>query len=104
MKGLQLVEKIRTVENENSLPSKQTRIKHARIVTRVKSKAPASSNPEIPILCILFRNTEGLRTAEVLREITSKWYAKLNDEDRRARYPGSRQKIVSSVIKFSKKN
>jgi len=99
MKELQLEKKA----NEKNVADVR---KSKRIITRVKSKAPTASSCEIPILSILFREQiNGVRTRQVLEEVRSaKWFGKLNDDDRKARYPESKKKIVDSVIKFAKKN
>ncbi|HXQ92831.1 MAG TPA: hypothetical protein VN739_07470 [Nitrososphaerales archaeon] len=47
----------------------------------------------------------GVQTRTVLQEVRSaRWFGKLDDDDRKARYQGSRRKITDSVIKWSKKN
>jgi len=80
--------------------------KRTRVVTRVRSKAPASTSPEIPILYTLLGTPETWALArDVLKEVGSaKWFSELDDDDRKARYPKSKKKIVDSVIKFAKKN
>lgn len=44
-----------------------------------------------------------MRAGDVLREVV-KWFPELTEEDKNARYPESKKKIVPSVVKWSKKN
>jgi len=85
--------------------SNTTRAK-TKVIVRISAKAPAASSPEIPILCVLSKAPEsGLTTKFVLQEVKSKkWFSRLDDDDCSARYPGSKKKIVDSVIKFARKN
>jgi len=79
--------------------------KRRKVITRLRSKAPAAASPEIPILCVLSRapNT-GVSTGQVLQELQSaKWFGELDEDDRQARYETSKRKIVSTVIKYAKK-
>jgi len=91
--------------DSTSTPQKNTHIKH-RVIFRLRAKAPARNRSEIPVLAILSRTPDmGVRTKIVLMEVKgAKWFSKLEDDDRNARYPGSRKKIVDSIIKWSKKN
>jgi len=104
MKELHPIEK-RSLLNKR-LTSKVNPKKRTRVVTRVRSKAPTSTSPEIPILYTLLGPQEGKAlTKDVLKELGSaKWFSELDDDDRKARYPESKKKIVDSVIKFAKKN
>jgi hypothetical protein len=70
-----------------------------------KTRAPARSNPEIPILCVLAKSPI-LRqhTKVVLKEVESKWFKELTETDLKAIYPESKKKIVETIIKFSRKN
>jgi hypothetical protein len=90
--------------NDYAIRRKRTRV--AKIIIAVRATSPSATSPEIPILRILDKNPKnGVRTRSVLREVSSGvWYPKLNDDDRRARYPASKKKIVESIIKFAKKN
>jgi len=103
MKELQPEEKTKA---RKSKTSKSERTRGTRIITRVRSKAPAASSPEIPILSTLMKDIpNGMSAKDVLKEVGSaKWFDKLDDDDRKARYPKSKKKIVDSVIKFAKKN
>jgi hypothetical protein len=80
--------------------------KPAKIIVRVKSRAPACSSCEIPILHVISKDTiNGVRTRDVIQEVRGeKWFGGLNDDDRQARYPSSKKKIVDSVIKYARKN
>jgi hypothetical protein len=70
-----------------------------------KTRAPARSNPEIPILSVLSKSSLlGLQTKVVLKEVASKWFKELSLEDLMAVYPESKKKIVETIIKFSRKN
>jgi hypothetical protein len=70
-----------------------------------KTRAPAGSGPELPILSILSRSpTSGIRTHVVLNEVKTKWFPELTLTDTNAVYPESKKKIVDSVIKFAKKH
>jgi len=76
-----------------------------KVITGIKSKAPACACCEIPILITLARTPEtGMRTKDVLEEVRTKFFDRLNSDDCEARYPVSRRRIVESVMKFSKKN
>ncbi|MDA4130457.1 MAG: hypothetical protein OK457_06775 [Thaumarchaeota archaeon] len=62
-----------------------------------KTRAPASTSPELAILSILSRSpTSGIRTHVVLQEIKTKWFPELTGTDKSAIYPASRKKIVDS--------
>jgi len=106
MNEFQLPEETRTQNYENPKPVKHRQTMRPRKISRVRTKAPAASNPELPILLTLSKcPTEGVRARDVLQEVRSaKWFGMLNNDDRRARYPESRKKIVDTVIKFAKKN
>jgi len=70
-----------------------------------KTRAPARSSPEIPILCILAKSPSlGQYTRVVLKEVENKWFRELTDTDLNAVYPESKKKIVETIIKFSRKN
>ncbi|MDA4130445.1 MAG: hypothetical protein OK457_06715 [Thaumarchaeota archaeon] len=70
-----------------------------------KTRAPASTSPEVAILSILERSPlSGIRTHVVLQEIKTKWFPELTGTDKSAIYPASRKKIVDSIIKFAKKH
>jgi hypothetical protein len=70
----------------------------------VRSRSPAASASETPILCVLAKSPgHSMRARDVLREV-ARWFPELTEEDKTARYPGSKKKIVPSVIKWSKKN
>ena len=70
-----------------------------------KTRAPASTSPEVAILSILSKApTDGVRTRAVLKEVKTKWFSELTPTDNNAIYPESKKKIVDSVIKFAKKH
>ena len=76
-----------------------------KIFVSTKTRAPARSNPEIPILCILAKSpTLGQQTRVVLKEVESEWFRELTETDLKAVYPESKKKIVETIIKFSRKN
>jgi hypothetical protein len=87
---------------QNSKSARSTRKK----IFRVRSQSPASGSTEIPILCVLSRAPDlQMRAKAVLQEVTGpKWFPNLSEEDRKARYPRSKRKIVESVAKWSKKD
>ena len=75
----------------------------AKVIVRIRTKAPAGSSPQIPILACLSKNSdEGVPTKIVIQEV-SVWFGKLTDDDLNARYPLSKRKIVATVIKYAKK-
>jgi len=45
-----------------------------------------------------------MSTKDVIKEVSTKWFDSLTEDDRRARYPASGKKIIQSIIKFSRKN
>jgi len=97
-----LVEKIVIQEDENLKPSNRRR---AKVIIRVNARAPACSACELPILSVLSRAPEtGTKTRAVLKEVSTMWFSLLNDDDRNARYPSSKRKIVESVVKYARKN
>jgi hypothetical protein len=76
-----------------------------KIFVSAKTRAPARSSPEVPVLSVLARSPVlGQQTKLVLREVESKWFKELSKEDLKAVYPGSKKKIVETIIKFSRKN
>ncbi|HXQ92931.1 MAG TPA: hypothetical protein VN739_07970 [Nitrososphaerales archaeon] len=102
MKELESDKRIQSNENKKSPKLRQTT---SKIVTKIMARAPTSSACEIPILSVLFKEQlTGVPTKTVLQEVMSEKWFKLSDDDLKARYPKSRRKIVSSVIKFSRKN
>jgi len=99
MKELQLVD---TTSKNTS--TKSGRTKSRRVIVRVRTRAPAASSPEIPILSVLLKSPDnGMSTRTVIKEVTRR-FDRLSEDDRRACYPESRKKIVDSVIKFARKN
>jgi hypothetical protein len=79
--------------------------KKKKILIPAKTKAPASSSPEIPILTVLSRvPVGGIPTAAVLREVREKWFPSLDADDLRAVYPESKKKVVDTVVKFARKH
>jgi hypothetical protein len=81
------------------------RIRRKKIFASTKTRAPARSSSEVPILCVLAKSpTLGQRTKVVLKEVESKWFKELTVADLKAVYPESRKKIVETIIKFSRKN
>src|SRR5579872_871313 len=75
-------------------------------IVRVRARVPAYSACEVPILVVVSRMPEnGVRALSVVREVASSaWFPQLTDEDRNARYPASRKKIVSTVIRWAREN
>jgi hypothetical protein len=46
-----------------------------------------------------------MQTKTVLQEVKStRWFDKLDEDDRNARYPASKRKITDTIVKWSKKN
>jgi hypothetical protein len=89
---------------ENPILPKRKQTKPIRVIMQVRAKAPACSACEIPILTTLSAlPNSGLPTKEALNEVT-KWFDRLDQDDRRALYPGSRKKITQTIIKYSRKN
>jgi hypothetical protein len=81
MKELQ-VEKLGIQVNENLPPVNSRR---TRVITRVTARAPACSACELPILSVVSRAPEaGTRTREVLKEVSTKWFNGLSEDDRKA--------------------
>src|SRR5580700_1052668 len=100
MKELQIVKE----SFQSTKTSKPEKIKKRKKILCVRTKSPAASSSEFPILCILSKSPDlSMRARDVLREAL-RWFPDLTKEDKNARYPGSRKKIVPSVIKWSKKN
>lgn len=65
----------------------------------------AGGNAEIPILRLLSKSPQGVRTSIVLKEIRAPaWYPMLSETDLSARYPSSKKNCVDTVIKYSKKS
>src|SRR5579862_4462535 len=103
LKELHLTEeKMPNLESEKNASQKLGRKMAKKIITRVNAKAPTSSSCELPILYELLKDPQlGIATKIVLQEVRSaKWFGKLTDDDKNACYPGSKKKIVDSVIKF----
>src|ERR1700730_17595858 len=97
----------RTTRKDSELPwvLSASRKRKKRILVSVKTRAPARSSPEIPILCVLAKSpTLGQHTKVVLKEVENKWFKELTDIDLKAVYPESKKKIVETIIKFSRKN
>jgi hypothetical protein len=70
-----------------------------------KTRAPASSSPEIPVLSILSEQpTFGMPTHTVLYKVETEWFRELTELDTKAVYPESKKKIVDSIVKFAKKH
>jgi hypothetical protein len=108
-----------SLEKEKSVPGKRTRSKSSEVqesttskkirkkksFVPAKTRAPARSSPEIPILCTLAKApTLGQPTKVVLKEVENRWFRELTDIDLKAVYPESKKKIVETIIKFSRKN
>ena len=79
-------------------------MKPRKVIVRVRTKAPTASSPEIPILSVLAKSIDdGVPTRIVIKEVLG-CFDRLTDDDRKARYPGSKKKIVETVVKFARKN
>jgi hypothetical protein len=69
------------------------------------TKAPKRGSPEVPILAILARSPEtGTRTRIVLQEVERLWFRALDADDLKAVYPGSKKRVVQTVVKYARKH
>jgi hypothetical protein len=103
MTELQSIEENKIQRKKQVLP-KYKQAKPIRVTTRITAKAPTCKACEVPILTTLSRApNSGLPTKEVLSEVT-KWFDRLDQNDRIALYPHSKKKITQTIIKYSRKN
>jgi len=105
MKEPQLIESKWIQGNENQKSPKRRQDRPIKVITRIRARAPACSACEIPILSTLSKAAEtGMLTKVVIKEVSTKWFSRLSEDDRNARYPESRKKITQTIIKFARKN
>ncbi len=84
-----------------------SRKKRTTIERNISARAPTTASCEIPILHILLvAQVHQLPAKDVIKKIaeSGKWFEELTEDDLLARYPGSKRKIVETVIKYARKN
>jgi len=87
----------RTLRNDIS------RLREKKILVSARIKTPSRNSSELPILLALSRAPGySLKTKVVLQRVR-RCFHELGEDDLRARYPKSRQNVVNTIIKFSRK-
>jgi len=97
-----------TISEESGLQERKSprgRRRNPKNLVSATTRAPARSNPEIPILHVLSEShLSGVRTKLVLEQVKNEWFSELTVTDLRAVYPESKKNVVDTIIKFSRKN
>jgi hypothetical protein len=76
--------------------------RHRKILLPARTRAPARSSPEIPILAILARAPKnGMRAKQVINEV-EKWFPELCSLDTSAVYPTSKKGIVDTIARYGR--
>jgi len=103
MKELQ-VESEWIQRNENQKSPKRRRTRPIREIRELRVRAPSCACCELPILSTLFSTApdSGLPTKEVIRKVITNWFSDLSEDDCQAKYPGSRKKIIQTIVKICK--
>ena len=88
---------------QRTLEKNRTRVRKKKIVISARIKTPSRNSSEMPILLALSRASDySLKTKVVLQHVR-KCFDELDEDDLRASYPKSRQNVVNTIIKFSRK-